>query len=86
MRVHAEHLTEYSLARLKEVLREATPLAEPVRPRLLRLGRDTEGRVVGIRDTCGIGGEDLVVVNLARDVPLNQTQILVRWNLHRLQP
>lgn len=77
--VDSEHLTENGLTDLDKVLGEARPLANPVRlSRVCQLGegRCSDARVVCIRDTRWVSGEDLCVVNFSRDPPLPANIVL----------
>ena len=84
VRVDAEHLPEDGLARLHKVLREAAPLANPVRAGLGQGG--AEGRVIGEGDARRVGGEQVAVVDLAADVTLDQAEVFVCWDFHGLEP
>ena len=84
VRVDAEHLPEDGLARLHEVLREAAPLADPVWSGLGQGG--AEGWVVGKGDARRVGGEQVAVVYLAADVALDEAEVFVCWDFHRLEP
>lgn len=88
MRIDAEHLQKDGLADAAKVLGEAGALAEPVGFAAAggggRRRRRGEGRVDGVRDARGVGGEDLGVVDLARDPALHERDVLVGRQLHGL--
>lgn len=84
VRIDAEHLPEDGLARLHEVLREAAPLADPVRAGLGQGG--AEGRVVGEGDARRVGGEQVAVIDLAADIALDQAEVFVCWDFDGLKP
>lgn len=78
--INTEHLTEDSLADLDEILGKARSLSHPVRlPRTGQLGerRCSNTGVVGIGDSRGLSGENLCVVNLARDPSLHKRNVLL---------
>lgn len=78
--IDTKHLTEDSLADLNKVLGEARSLSHPVRlPRAGQLGerRCSNTGVVGIGDSRGLSGEDLCVVNLARDPSLHKRNVFL---------
>lgn len=81
VRVDAEHLEEDGLADGQEVLWETAPPAGPVPVgRVGDVGEGLlrgDGRVDGVGDAGGFGGEDVGVVDLAGYPPLHEGYILV---------
>lgn len=78
--VHTEHLTENGLANLDKVLGKARSFSHPVRlTRAGQLGerRCSNARVVGIRDSRGLGRKDLCVVDFARYPSLHKRNIFL---------
>lgn len=76
--VDAEHLAEDCLADLHKVLGEAAALANPVSLARIRHWKRRDGRIVCIRDARWIRGEDIGVVDLARDPALHKRHVLER--------
>ncbi len=83
VRIHPEHLAEDGLASLAEVLGKAASFPNPIAAGLGK--RRAEGRVVGEGDAGWIRREERAIVDLRRDVPLDEREILVRGDLYRLQ-
>lgn len=76
--IDAEHLAEDGLAYVDEVLGKAGAFADPIG--LTRVGELGEGRrgdagVVRVGDARGVGGEDIGVVDLARDPSLHKSHV-----------
>lgn len=82
--VDAEHLEEDGLANVEKLLGEAAALADPV-VRTRQKCRCGNLRVMRKRDPRRLGGEDLGVVNLARNPPLHQSNVLICWELNGLK-
>lgn len=83
MGIDAEHLAEDGLTCLEEILGETASLANPFLARF-RQGR-AESRVIGVGDARRVGRENGRIINLARDVPLDQAEIFVGRNLDGLE-
>lgn len=85
MRVDAEHLPEDGLTDIEEVLGEAAALADPVVFGCLGRVGGADRRVVCEGHTRRVGREDLLVVDLARDITLDEGEVLVRRDFTRLE-
>lgn len=80
VRIDTKHLAENGLANLDKVLGEARSFSHPVRlPRAGQLGERRCGNagIVGVRDSRGLSGENLCVVNLARYPSLHKRNVLL---------
>lgn len=88
VRVDAEHLSEDDLTNLEELVGEARSLAEPLGFRSgageLREGVGVEGGILRVGDATCFRGENVDVVNLARDPTLHECHVLVSRELDRL--
>lgn len=85
--IDAEHLSEDHLANFNKLVRESRSFANPfglAKVGQLRERGGGDGRIVGVRDSRGIGGEDVVVINLSRDPSLHEGHVLVCGELDRL--
>lgn len=85
MGVHAEHLGEDGLADSRELLGKPTTLSNVLIKSVGGDGRRCELLVLRERDTSRVGGEDLLVVDLARDPALHKRHVLVGRQLNGLK-
>lgn len=84
MGINPKHLPKDGLACLHEVLGEAASLSDPLLAGFWDGG--AKGRVVGVGNAGWVAGEDVVVVDFARDVSLYEGEVLVCWDLDGLEP
>jgi hypothetical protein len=87
--IDTEHLPEDGLANIEKIFWKTTSFSDPVTiagTAELRERRCSYLRVVRERNAVGVRGEDVGVINLARDPALHQRDIFVRRKLHRFLP